>query len=163
MKDMTHSKGQFLLIWIIFGMSCIFAFQQTMYLLNEAYINLGVLLDIQPNYLKYSKFFVYSILTILLIVISIRILVKKTTINYEPNYSKLRKYLLIVIGIAMTFKICEHFLMIYRVDIFDKYLQRHNTEFIDIFDELFLYPSLFYVGLYVYFIVLFFLLTRKNK
>ena len=158
---MKYNKGHFYLTWIIFGMICIFSFDQFIRLLSESFIVLGIIINIEPIFLKYLNFIVYGIVALTLIFISIKVFIKETIVNYSPDFKKLRKYLVLILGTGILSKVLEHFLMQYRIEIFNEYIESHNVEFIDIYQTLFIYPTTFWIFMFLYFIVLFFILTKN--
>ena len=158
---MKYNKGHFYLTWIIFGMICLFSSQQFIRLLNELFIVGGITINIKPEFLKYIKFLVYGIIALTLIVFSIRIIRQNETTENLPNYNQVRKYFLIIIAIGIISIVAENYLGMYRIGIFEKYLQRHSIEYKDIYQELFIYPSMFWTFMFIYFAVLFFILTKK--
>ncbi len=160
---MIYNKGHFYLIWVIFGMICIFSINQFIELFGELLIVGGITINIRPKLLEYLKPIVYVSCSIFLIIASIRILKQKSTEKYLPDYKKLRKYILIILGLGIISKVSQYFLMQYRIEIFSEYLNNNNIEYGDIYQSLFIYPSVFWYFMFLYLTVLFFILTKKTE
>ncbi len=160
---MKYIKGHFYIIWIAFGMIITFSLQQFILMLNELIILLGVLINITPSYLQYSRFIVFGLITVFLIYIFINIYRKNKIETFYPNYKKTRKNLAIILGIGITSVLLEDVILIYRLNIFENYLNSYNVDYQEMYKTLSLYPKTFYFFLYIYFFILFFVLTKKNE
>ncbi|NPA45025.1 MAG: hypothetical protein GXO49_05790, partial [Chlorobi bacterium] len=104
---MKYIKEHFYIIWIAFGMIITFSLQQFILMLNELIILLGVLINITPSFLKYSRFLVFGLITVFLIYIFINVYRKNKIETFSPNYKKLRKSLALILGIGITSVLLE--------------------------------------------------------
>jgi hypothetical protein len=144
-------------------MICIFTFNQLILLSGELLIVGGIKANIIPEFLKYINFIIFGTVALILTFISIKILKQKTAKEYFPDYKKIRKYLLIILGIGIISKVSDFFLMDYRINITEKYLEQNNIEYGDFYQSLFIYPSVILICLFLYLIVIFFILTKQAK
>jgi hypothetical protein len=162
-KKMIYNKGYFYLIWIIFGMVCIFSFNRLIQLFGELLIVGGIKTNIPPEFLKYINFIIFGTVALTLTFISIKILKQKKAKEYFPDYKKIRKYLLIILGIGIISKVSDFYLVNYRISISEKYLELNNIEYGDFYQSLFIYPSVILICLFLYLIVIFFILTKRAE
>ena len=160
---MLYNKGNFYLIWTIFGMVCIFSINQLIQLFGELFIVGGIKTNINPDFLKYINFIIFGTVALISTFISIKILKQKIAKEYLPDYKKTRKYLLIILGTGIISKVSVFFLTDYRIRIFEKYLEQNNIEFGDIYQSLFIYPSVILICLFLYLILIFFTLTKQAE
>ena len=160
---MEYNKGQFYLTWIIFGMGCYFSSKQFILLLFELFLIGGMTINIKPDFLIFSKLLVYGILALTLIFISIRIIHQNATEKHLPNYRQLRKYYLIILGVGIISSVSMDLFLNYRFDLFDEYSQSHGIEYRDMYKALIINPIMFWTFLFLYFGVLFFILTKKSE
>lgn len=147
--------------WIIFGMVCLYTINNLIQLLNELVLVGGIIIDVTPNLLGYLKLFSYGIIAMVLVFVSIRILRQDRIEEYSPNFKKLRKYYLIILGIGIISTVSFDFLIKYRIDILGEYLKQHSMGYTDIFEMITAYSSMVGVVLFIYFSVIFFVLTKK--
>ena len=144
-------------------MICAYSLRQLIFLMDELAINIGINWDLVPQYLKYSRFIVLSIISVALIIVSIFLYRQKFYTEYSPKFKSFRLYLVGLLIIGIVFRLIETHLATHRIEVFNEYLERHETEMFDLYAGLFVYPKLFYIIIFIYFLLYVFILTGKKE
>lgn len=160
---MHHTKSQFYTLWIIFGFLIYYALQQYVALLNEAMINAGIFLDMNPGIVKHSQTICYAMVWVVLMFILLRVIRHKSQTFKEINYRSLRYKIVIFTTTALLSRVAVVYISKARRSVLMDYLDRHDASVIEFYNQFYLWKEIPQAVIFITLIVAFFFLTTEAK
>jgi hypothetical protein len=129
--ETRHTKGQFFAIWAIFGFTLCIALQEFISFLSELIVSGGILFDLDPSIIKYSKTICYGLVWVAIVIFLVIIIRSEGPVFSHFNYRKSRLTLLIFILTGILSHILTEYLTRQRRGELRPYLTRHNTSMVE--------------------------------
>ena len=160
---MNQSKSQFYATWIIFGLASYYGFRETLELLCNLIISAEIYLNVNSTIAKFSKLFIYIIVLIILIFISLRIIKSKSQTISVFNARSLRKWIVILVFSGLISQIASQFLSRYSFKLFDQYADKQSLNMLDYYPDYLFWTGIPNTLLFIYAVILFFILTKDKE
>jgi hypothetical protein len=159
----SHTRGQFLATWTIFGFVLCFALQEFVAFLNELIIGGGMYIDVNPALLKYSKTFCYTLVWIVVLIFLVVVIRSKGPVFSHFNYKKSRIALIVFIIIAILSHLLAQYIVKERRAGLRPYLARHNASMVEFFSSNYIANFIPIVLIFITIAIGFYFLTEDKE
>ncbi len=160
---MNRTRGQFIVIWIIYGFALLFALEQTVLLLKELITLAGMKLDIAPGIVKYSQAFCYFLAWVAILLILIKIIRGEGVSFTDIRFRKFRHHLLIFVIVGIVAQVATEYVIKARRAAFRPYLNRHDSSMVEFLNQSQVVKIIPILLIAATLFVAFFVLTREEE
>jgi len=161
--EIRHTRGQFFATWAIFGFALCFAMQEFINFLSELFITGGILLDLNPSIIKYSKTICYGLVWIAILIFLVIIISREGPVFSHFNYKRSRVVLFIFILAGILSHVLAEYTTRQRRGELRPYLTRHNASMVEFFSSNQVASIVPIVLIFITIAIGFYFLTRNKE